>query len=102
MTVQIDWGRTYITEDSGVLYLTHSETGDDYAAWQFFADQRKVNEYNSKWSSESWKWENQGCDLRDLTLSPSLKYEGGIGPNFHIFVRGGEIEHCGDCQCGCE
>lgn len=102
MTVEINWARSWINREDGhgTLYLENDDA--DYAAWKFYEDSERVQEFNSTGDTVSWQWENPGCDVQDITLSPSLKYEGGIGPNFHIFIRNGEIQHCGDCQCGCD
>ena len=99
MTVQINGGRIRDDGTGGVLYLGHSD-GSDYASWPFH-----INGEDSNMPGENvWDWENpnEADGPHDVTLSPSLKYEGGIGPNFHIFIRNGEIEHCGDCRCGCQ
>lgn len=103
MTVQIDWARSRIPADGGEgsLFLVNSATGDDYHHWPFYDDPERADEFSATGDTNAWHWENPDDDPQDITLSPSLKYDGGIGPNFHIFVRDGEIEHCGDCKCGC-
>lgn len=97
MTVEIHGGRMRDDGKGGVLYLVNSD-GSDYAAWPFHID----GEDSDMAGENVWTWENpEVTSYRNVTLSPSLKYEGGIGPNFHIYIREGEIEHLGDCACGC-
>lgn len=99
MTVYIAGGRIRDDNTGGVLYLAH-EDGSDYASWPFHVN----GEGGNMPGPNVWVWENpeEATRPHEVTLSPSLKYEGGIGPNFHIFIKNGEIEHCGDCKCGCK
>lgn len=100
MTLQIDLSQSCIhgSGDHGHLVFVEPETDSDYASWPFHVD----GEAGGLAYENVWTWDNPDDALEDVTLSPSLKYEGGIGPSFHVFVRDGEIEHCSDCECGCQ
>jgi len=98
MVVQFHVSRIRDDRTGGTIIIKDPQTNSDYARWTFHVD----GEDSNMPGENVWKWENPNEDKSNLTLSPSLKYEGGIGPHFHIFIRDGEIEHCGDCECGCE
>ena len=101
MTLQIafDAPGTSLTDDErgGTLILREPDSGSDYATWSFHVD----GEDSNMPGPHVWEWENPDEPIEDVTLSPSLRYQGGIGPDFHVFIKNGEVEHCGDCQCGC-
>lgn len=99
MTVEIDFERSTINDGDGVggwLVLHDPDKDEDYASWPFYAA-----DYDGDRVDMHWTWENPDAPLEDITLSPSLVLEQDDPNTFHIFVRDGEIEHCGDCQCGC-
>lgn len=100
MTLEIDFdhpGTCIINEKRGSLILKEPETNSDYASWEFHVDGDDADlPYPNVWT-----WENPDDPIEDVTLSPSLQYRGGIGPDFHVFIKDGEIKHCRDCQCGC-
>ncbi len=96
MTVKIDWVKSHADGDRGALILYNDETDTHYGSWPFktnpdFAGEKHI-----------WKWETPDAPLEEITLSPSLRLDNEVLGPFHIFVRDGEIEHCGDCKCGCE
>lgn len=98
MTVQYSVQSVRDDRTGGFLHITEPDTDSDYASWPFHVD----GEGDDMPGENVWVWENPDESTDELTLSPSLRYEGGIGPHFHIFIKGGEIEHCGDCECGCK
>lgn len=56
----------------------------------------KHDEYSKKHNHPVWKWEG---DLDNPTLSPSLlHHKSNDYPRCHLFVRGGQIVYCGDCE----
>jgi len=103
MTVQIDWEGSYVDEDDGraCVVLENPERGMKYGAFMAFADHEDVEEFNEEWEPVAWDWKNPGCDLRDVTFSPSIIVNWDE-QQFHIFIKEGEIEHCQNCNCGCK
>ena len=103
MTVEIDFGHPGTGLDdgerSGFLILRNPEREENYASWPFHIT---PPEHYMNDGGHVWKWENPGDPIEEITLSPSLLLEWDEPNTFHIYVRGGEIEHCGDCQCGCK
>lgn len=99
MTVEIDFGRSYLNRNIGkaTVYLIEPETDSDYHSFSAYTDA-----YDGNRVDPHWTWENPDADLLDITLSPSIAHWGSIGPDFHIYIRNGEIEHLGDCECGCD
>lgn len=104
MTVQIDFDSDGTAldsgEKSGFLILTNIEKGENYGSWPFHVTPEE--HYIHGVDSPVWKWQNPGEPLENITLSPSLKLEWDEPNTFHIFIRNGEVEHCSDCQCGCD
>jgi len=98
MPVVIGGGRIRDDDKGGVLYLSHTD-GSDYASWPFHVD----GEDSQMPGENVWTWQNpeQADSPFEVTLKPSLKYDGDMGAHFHIFIQNGEIQHCGDCKCGC-
>lgn len=101
MAVQIDFDSpgTEINDDgkSGYLILHDPEKDESYASWPFYA-----RDYEGPRISTHWTWENPDDALSEITLSPSLMLQWDEPNTFHVFIRGGEVEHCSDCQCGCD
>jgi len=99
MTVQINWEHSRITneEERVELILENPEKDESYASWMAYSDKWEGNKIDTFWT-----WENPEEPIEDVTLSPSLKLNWDDPNTFHIFVKNGEIEHCGDCQCGCK
>lgn len=102
MTVEIDWERSEIVkpgEECSITTVNPDNLGGDTPyTIHAFAKGSEPQDSMSTW----WTWENPGEPLRDVTLSPSIILHFGDSQQFHIYLRGGEIEHLGDCQCGCE
>lgn len=103
MTVQIDWEHPGTGlddgEESGFLMLHNPEDDVDYASWPFHVT---PSQHYMHGDGHVWEWRNPEDDIENITLSPSLLLTWDDPNTFHIFVRNGEIQHCGDCQCGCE
>lgn len=101
MTVQIDWADSTADADEGVCWLTLTNPekpgGDHLGSFAGYADNSVVPDDSGVW----WTWANPSEPLENVTFSPSLIHHVGDKQMFHIFIRGGEIEHCGDCECGC-
>lgn len=104
MTVEIDFEHpgTGLDEggESGFLMLHNPEKDETYASWPFHVIPSE--HYIHGPDAPVWKWENPDDPIADITLSPSLLLEWDDPNTFHIFIRDGEVEHCGDCQCGCQ
>lgn len=84
---------------SGFLILDNPDREISYASWPFHVN---PDEHYLADETHVWEWENPDDPIEDITLSPSLKLEWDEPNTFHIFIRDGEVEHCGDCQCGCQ
>jgi len=98
MTVEINHEATRTVGGGGRGFVNLTDTdGTKYADWPFYSESYKGSKIEPYWT-----WENPDDPLEDITLSPSLILEWDEPNTFHIFVRGGEIEHCSDCQCGCD
>lgn len=102
MTVQIDFDSPGTEVDdggeSGFLILRNPERDEHYASWPFHVN---PDAHHLSEATNVWKWENPSDPIEDITLSPSLRLDNDSLGSFHIYIRDGEIEHCGDCQCGC-
>lgn len=97
MTLEFRVNRVRDDGKGGTLILKEPESGADYATWPFHVD----GEDSNMPGENVWTWKNPDEPRRNITLSPSLLYDGGIGPYFHLYIRDGEIEHLSDCECGC-
>lgn len=100
MSVEIDLDRSVVSDDGlgGWLVLVNPEKEIDYASWPFSVP----SERDQIPDANEWDWKNPDDSLEDITLSPSLKLEWDDDKYpFHIFIRGGDVDHCGDCKCGC-
>lgn len=96
MTVYIAFEQSRLLEGEHVtLVLRDDETGESHGSFRAYAPGARVPgpDDEETW----WDWGNPNAKLEDVTFSPSLRLPG----EFHIYVRNGEIEHCGDCPCGC-
>lgn len=101
MPVQIDFEATTLNADGtgGFLRLTNPERDEDYASWPFHV---RPDDHPLAGETNVWEWDNPDDPLDSISLSPSLKLTWDEPNTFHVFVDAGEIEHCGDCQCGCQ
>lgn len=103
MVVQINFERSEADHDRGqcrlVLENPEKGGGDTLGTYRGYAGGARVNDPGSvgTW----WMWENPQEPLKDVTFSPSLITYIGDRQMFHIFIRDGKVEHCGDCECGC-
>lgn len=95
MTVYIAFGQSSAGEDVVTLVLRDDESGESHGSFRGYASGARVPDPSDE--ETWWEWENPNAELEDVTLSPSLRLPG----EFHIYIRGGEIEHCNDCPCGC-
>lgn len=104
MVVEIDYDHdgTGVDDDGegGFLILKDPDKGMTYASWPFHVTPSQHYIHDS--DVHVWKWENPDEPIEDITLAPSLKLEWDDPNTFHIFIWDGEVEHCGDCQCGCQ
>jgi len=98
MTVEINFENSNIRGDGKIVELNLEDTDKDnnYASWMGYAES-----YEGPKIDTHWTWENPDEPLENVTLSPSLILKQDDPNTFHIFIKNGEIEHCGDCQCGC-
>ena len=99
MTAQINFEQSSVDRDAGICWLhidnPDKDGGDFLGSFQGYADGGPSDE---TW----WTWENPDDPLEDVTFSPSIILHFGDTQMFHVFVRGGELDHCGDCNCGCQ
>lgn len=103
MPVEIDFEHpgTGVEEEGvhGFLILHDPEKEVSYASWPFHIN---PSEHYMADSGHVWEWKNPGQPIEDITLSPSLLLEWDEPNTFHIHIRDGEVQHCADCQCGCQ
>lgn len=99
MTVEIDFDATGINDDrtGGWLDLHNPDEDVTYGSFPIHEDGDESDHVAGR---PIWKWENPDDPVEDMTLHPSIKLDWEEN-GFHIFVRDGEIDHCGDCGCGC-
>ena len=98
MTATINFDHSSADREAGICWL-HIDNpdkpgGDFLGAFQGYSDEGSPDE---TW----WTWENPDEPLESVTFSPSIILHFGDTQMFHVFVRDGELDHCGDCECGC-
>ena len=99
MVAKINFEKSSTDPAEGICSLRidnpDKDGGDSLGSFRGYADGGPSDEV---W----WTWENPNEPLEDVTFSPSIILHFGDTQAFHVFVRDGELDHCGDCQCGCQ